>query len=497
MPATEHLLLAASVLLLVSVIASKTSGRLGVPALLLFLVIGMVAGSEGPGGIAFDDPHLAQTLGVLALALILFAGGADTDWKAVRPALWDALSLATVGVVLTAAALAAALALLLGYSFLKAFLLGAIVSSTDAAAVFAVLRARNVALRGRLKPLLELESGSNDPMAVFLTIAAMRLLMEPTVNLGAIALGFVVQMVLGAAAGYAIGRAMVWLANRIRLEYEGLYPVLTLALVLFIYGATTTIGGNGFLAVYVAGLVAGNSHFIHKRSVVRFHDGLAWLMQIIMFLALGLLVFPSRLLPVVAPGLVIAAVLIFVARPLAVLVVLLPSKMSLAEKLMVAWVGLRGAVPIVLATFPLVAGVPGADDLFNLVFFVVLTSVLLQGTLIPPIARWLGVEVSAAPHPLPADIPVVASANATVREIPIPAGSRTVGKRILELGLPRGTLVALLKRGEHVIVPDGGTVIEEDDVVVLVAEERAHTAIDPLVEGSGPGPPDAPAGRAT
>lgn len=497
MLATEHLLLVASVLLLLSVIASKTSGRLGVPALLLFLVVGMVAGSDGPGGIAFDDPGLAQTLGVIALAFILFAGGADTEWRAVRPALWEALALSTVGVVVTAGTLAAATTLLLGYSFLEAFLLGAIVSSTDAAAVFAVLRARNVGLRGRLKPLLELESGSNDPMAVFLTIAAMRLLMEPAVNVGTIALGFVVQMVLGAVAGYAIGRGTVWIANRIRLEYEGLYPVLTLGLVLFAYGATQTIGGNGFLAVYVAGLVVGNSDFIHKRSVVRFHDGLAWLMQIVMFLALGLLVFPSQLPPVVAPGLVIAALLIFVARPVGVLLVLLPFRMPLADKLMVAWVGLRGAVPIVLATFPLVAGIPGANDLFNLVFFVVLSSVLLQGTFIPNVARWLGVDVPVEQHPLPPHVPVVASANAAVKEIRIPPESRSAGKRILELGLPRGTLVAMLKRGPLVIVPDGGTVIEAGDVVVLVADERVHASVDPLVEGTGPGPSEGPTDRST
>lgn len=483
MAPSEHLLLVASVLLLVSIIASKTSGSLGVPAVVLFLVIGMMAGSEGPGGIAFDDPGFAQTLGVLALALILFAGGADTDWRSVRPAVWQALALSTLGVFATAVTLAALLHVLLQYPFLEALLLGAIVSSTDAAAVFAVLRSKHVGLRGRLKPLLELESGSNDPMAVFLTVAVIRLLMEPALNAGAIAIAFVLQMAVGAAAGYGIGKGMVWVANRVRLEYEGLYPVLTLALVLFTYGATATIGGNGFLAVYLAGLVMGNSDFIHKRSIVRFHDGLAWLMQIVMFLALGLLVFPSRLFTVAASGLVTAALLMFVARPIGVFLALVPSKMPLAEKTMVAWVGLRGAVPIVLATFPLLSGVPGADHLFHVVFFVVLTSVLLQGTSIPAVARWLGVDVAIERRPVPSDVPAVASANARLKEFKIPAGSTTAGKRLIELGLPPGVLVVLLRRGDHVIIPDGGTVIEEGDVVVLVADEWTHAAIQPLVEG--------------
>jgi cell volume regulation protein A len=482
MASPETLLLVAAVLLLLSVIASKTSGRLGVPALLLFLVIGMLAGSEGPGGIEFDDPQLAQSLGVLALALILFAGGVDTDWRSVRPVLWAALSLSTLGVLATAITLAASLHLLLTFPFVEALLLGAIVSSTDAAAVFAVLRSRNVSLRGRLKPLLELESGSNDPMAVFLTLAMIGVLREGTVNTGAIAVGFVAQMLAGAAVGYGMGKGMVWFANRVRLEYEGLYPVLTLALVLFTYGVTAAVGGNGFLAVYIAGLVMGNSDFIHKRSIVRFHDGLAWLMQIVMFLALGLLVFPSQLLPVAVPGLVAAGVLMFGARPVGVFLALLLSRMPRVEKTMVAWVGLRGAVPIVLATFPVLAGVPGAERLFNLVFFVVLTSVLLQGTSIPAVARWLGVDVAAAPPPVPFEVSAVASASARLREMRVPAGSPTAGRRVLDLRLPPGALVVLLKRGDHVIIPDGGTAIEAGDVVVVLADERAHATIQSQVE---------------
>lgn len=480
----ETLLLVASGLLVLGVIASKTSGRLGVPALLLFVLIGMLAGSEGPGGIAFDDPWLAQSLGVVALAFILFAGGVDTEWGAVRPVLGPGLALATLGVVLTAGVLGGVVHAVLDVPVPHALLLGAIVSSTDAAAVFAVLRSRNVSLRGGLKPLLELESGSNDPMAVFLTLAGIRLLMEPGTGVGDVALGFALQMSLGAAAGHLMGRLTVALVNRIRLEYEGLYPVLTLSLVLLTYAGTTALGGNGFLAVYAAGLVVGNASLVHKRSLTRFHDGLAWLMQIAMFLTLGLLVYPSRLAAVVGAGVVTAAVLMLVARPLAVFLTLLPVRMDGREKVMVAWVGLRGAVPIVLATFPLLAGVDGAPRLFDLVFFVVLASVLLQGTSIPFVARWLGVDAPLPPRPVAVreEPHLAGDAAGRLQEIHVGTGSSAAGRRIMELGLPANVLIVLLKRGNEVLIPDGGTVVEAGDELVILADERALPAVRKIVE---------------
>ncbi len=282
MPPIEYILLGVAVLLLLSVIASQATGRLGVPALLLFLVIGMLAGSDGPGGIYFDDPWLAQSLGVAALAFILFSGGLDTRWEDVRPVLWKGVALSTLGVFITAILVGWFATTALDFSWLEGLLLGAVVSSTDAAAVFSVLRSRNVSLKGQLKPLLELESGSNDPMAVYLTIGFIQLLSQPAASMMDLIPLFLQQMTLGAAFGYGIGKAMVWIVNRVRLEYEGLYPVLTVSLVLLDYGATSALGGNGFLAVYLAGLVMGPSDFIHKRSLMRFHDGLAWLMQIAM-----------------------------------------------------------------------------------------------------------------------------------------------------------------------------------------------------------------------
>jgi cell volume regulation protein A len=468
----ESTLLVAAVLLILGVIASKASGRLGVPALLFFLVLGMLAGSEGPGGIYFDDAALAQSIGVVALAIILFAGGLDTNWATVRPVLYEGVALSTVGVLLTAVLIGQFATLFLDVSLLEGLLLGAIVSSTDAAAVFAVLRSRRVSLKGSTKALLELESGSNDPMAVFLTLAFTQLIVEPQASAGGQAGSFVLQMSLGAGFGFAFGRIMVWTTNRLQLEYEGLYPVLSLAMVLLCYAATAVAGGNGFLAVYVAGLTMGNHSFIHRNSLVRFHDGLAWLMQIAMFITLGLLVFPSRLLRVAGPGLLIVAFLMFVARPVSVILALLWGKFTWKETIMIGWVGLRGAVPIVLATFPLLARVPGADIIFDIVFFVVFASVAIQGPSIAWLARHLGLD---APFPLrrryPIEFEQTEGVDTDLVEFIIPFSAAVAGRQIVEVPLPPGALIILICREEEFIVPHGSTVLEPGDVVLTLVNQ--------------------------
>lgn len=474
MIAIESLLMGAAVLLLVSVISSKATGKLGVPALLVFVAIGMLAGSEGPGGIYFDDAWTAQLLGVIALVLILFAGGLDTQWSSVRPMLLPGLALSTIGVLLTALFVGCFAVVVLGFSLLEGMLLGAIVSSTDAAAVFAVLRSRNVSLRGQLAPLLELESGSNDPMAVFLTIGLVRLLTSPSESFADLVPFFFQNMLLGGVIGFAMGKALKHIVNRIRLEYAGLYPVLTLSLVFLTYGLSTALGGNGFLSVYGAGLLMGNTNFVHKTSLVRFHDGLAWLMQITMFLTLGLLVFPSRLLPVALTGLLVSLFLIFAGRPLAVFLTLAPTAMDIRDKALVAWVGLRGAVPIVLATFPLLAGVPNSEMIFDVVFFTVLTSVALQGTSIVSVAKLL--KVDAPRHRkrrYPIEFEPMEDVDTDLVEFIIPPNAVVAGKRIVDVGLPPGSLITLLSRNEQFLVPDGGTVLQENDVV-LVLVTNAH-----------------------
>ncbi|VCU53079.1 K(+)/H(+) antiporter NhaP [Thermus thermophilus] len=387
----DIVLFGSSVLLLLSILLNRVSERFGIPPLLLFLVLGMLAGSDGPGGIYFDDTRLAQGLGVMALAFILFAGGLDTVWSQIRPVFWPGLVLATLGVILTAWLVGIFASLVLGFPPPLGFLLGAIVSSTDAAAVFSVLRARGVRLRERLKALLELESGTNDPMAVLLTVGL------TAFHLGAGQPGDLVwigvkQLGLGLALGYLLGRATAWAWNRFGFQYRGLRLLLSFALVLFTYGFTAVLGGSGFAAVYLAGLVVGSVSLKHKDELLLFHDGVAWIMQTVMFLVLGLLVFPSQLPGVVLQGTLVALFLMFVARPLAVALCLLPFRWSWREVLLVGWVGLRGAVPIVLATYPLLAGVPGANTLFNLVFFVVLLSVALQGPTLGLLAHWLGLE---------------------------------------------------------------------------------------------------------
>ncbi|MCZ7539229.1 MAG: potassium/proton antiporter [Anaerolineae bacterium] len=485
--AVEYILVYAAFVLLVSILASKISARLGVPALLLFLAIGMLTGSEGPGGIYFNDPWLAQFLGVTSLAFILFSGGLETDLEEVRPVMVIGMVLATAGVLVSALLVAGFTLLVLDFSLKEALLLGAIVSSTDAAAVFAVLRSKSLGLRGSLRPLLEFESGSNDPMAVFLTLGMIRLVQDPASSVPDLVLMFVQQMALGVLFGIGIGRGTTFVLNRIRLEYDGLYSVTTMALVLLTYGATTALGGNGFLAVYLAGLVAGNRSFIHKRSLTEFHSGLAWLMQIVMFLTLGLLVFPSQVMPIAPQALLISAALILVARPLAVFATLAWNKqLSLNERLFVSWVGLRGAAPIMLATFPLLAGVERSNAIFNLVFFIVLTSALAQGTTLPYVARLLRVDAPIDTRPkYPIAFEPTGPIQSELLELTIQSGSKAAHKRILDLeDLPETALIVLIRRGVEFVVPRGSTMLEEGDSLLVLAEPADLSRLQALVRAA-------------
>ena len=402
MPASiDVIFIVFSTLVILSILTIKLSNRFGIPSLVLFLAIGMLAGSDGLGVISFDNPSLVRSLGITALVLILFSGGLDTEWSAIRPIVWQGVSLSTIGVLITALLIGMFVAWVQGFSFLEGLLLGAIVSSTDAAAVFMVLRARRTKIPRRLIQLLEFESGSNDPMAVVLTIALSRLLTEPSTSFGERVLFFVMQMGVGTVIGIAMGEIMRRSFNALDLELEGIYPVLSVALALLTYGLTDYLDGSGFLAVYLAGLVMARKPFTHQQSVLRFHDGLAWLMQVTMFLALGLQVFPARLVPVAGVGILVSLFLIFIARPASVHAALAFSPMSFREQTLVAWAGLRGAVPIILATFPLVAGLEKADMIFHLVFFIALTSVVMQGTAIPLLTRMLKIGSPQHNPPIP------------------------------------------------------------------------------------------------
>jgi len=474
----EYVLLIGAVLIIVSIGIARLSENLGVPALLLFLGVGMLAGSEGPGGIYFDDAHLSRSVGVIALVFILFAGGLDTKWTEVKPVFRQATILATLGVLLTAVTVGLFAFSVLKFSLFTGLLLGAVVSSTDAAAVFSVLRSKNVSLRGRLKPLLELESGSNDPMAVLLTIGIIQIITNPETSLGSIALLFVVQMGLGIIFGLGFGKAMVFSLNRLTSYYEGVYPVFTLAFAAMAYAATAAVGGSGFLAVYLMGIYAANSEFVQKKSMLRFFDGLAWLSQIAMFVTLGLLVFPSRIIPIIWTGLMCSAFLMFVARPFSVFLSLLFERMGWREKTLVSWVGLRGSVPIVLATFPLLAGVADAEAIFNIVFFIVLTSALFQGWSIPVVARLLRLDAPIQQRrQYPIEYAPMPGVDTQLVEFIIPYSSAIAGKRVVELGLPRDSLIVLVNRDENFFVPSGGTILDGGDVVLVLVNQNNLTGV--------------------
>jgi len=474
----EITLLWVSLLILISIFSSKLSDKFAVPALLLFLVIGMLAGSEGPGKIYFDDLSLAKTIGTVALIFIIFSGGIDTNWKDIRPVVLPGFLLATAGVFLTALVVGSFAVFILKFSLLEGLLLGSIVSSTDAAAVFSILRSRHISLKSPLKPLLELESGSNDPMAVFLTLSFVSMLTTNNMSTASLVPRFVLDMGGGALVGYAMAKMSVGLISRIKLEYDGLYPVLTVSLVLLAYSIASILKCNGFLAVYLAGLVIGKHEFLNKKMIMRFHDGLAWLMQIVMFLTLGLLVFPSHLFAVMGSALMLAIVLMVFARPVSVLLCLLPFRMNFGKKAMVAWVGLRGAVPIVLATFPLLAGIPQADTIFNVVFFVVLTSVLIQGTSIPFVSRILNVSAPLANRRhYPIEFEKMEGIDAELTDLIVPYASVAVGKRLMDLNIPQKCLIVLISRGDKYVIPAGQTVIEGGDVLLVLANEKDLAAL--------------------
>ncbi len=479
----EITFLVIAILLVLSVVASKFSDRFGVPSLLLFLILGMLAGSEGVGGIYFDDPFLAQGIGLFALAVILFSGGLDTDWKSIRFVMKEAVTLATAGVLLTAFILGYAAHLILGIPLLEGMLLGAITSSTDAAAVFALLRAQGVNLKGKLAPALEFESGSNDPMAVFLTIGLIQLILTPGQPVYNLLLLFFQQMIIGALMGIIFGQVLLYLINRLRLGYEGLYPVMTLGIVLLTFAVTTLITGSGFLAVYLVGLTLSRTEFLHKRSLIRFNDGLTWLLQIIMFLTLGLLVFPSRLLLVIIPGMILSLTLILVARPISVWLCLFPFRFSAREKTFISWVGLRGAVPIILATYPRLAGLDESGIIFNVIFFVVLTSVLIQGTSIVPVAKWLKVNETAPSAPnYPLVFNQVKGWPGVLREMVVNGESPVVGKAIFEIRLPQEYLVVLIFRSGQFLIPNGSIILQENDRVLGLASPETHEEVACMFE---------------
>jgi len=486
------LLVAASILLV------TVSARIGAPLLLVFLGIGMLAGEDGIGGIRFDDFRLTYLVGSVALAIILFDGGLRTPRSAFRIALAPAFSLATVGVLLTAAIIGVVASLVLGMGWLPGLLVGATIASTDAAAVFLLLHARGTELSKRVSATLEIESGINDPMAIFLTITCIELIAAQGTGLDAahIAESFIVQMFGGAAIGVIGGYFLLWLVNRVDIA-AGLYPILAAAVALTVFAGAQLVDASGFLAIYLAGLVLGNNRHRAQQVISRFHDGLAWLAQISMFLLLGLLVTPSSLLANWKAELVIAIALILVARPAAVFAGLAPFRFGWRERSFIAWVGLRGAVPIFLASIPVMAGVPEGMTIFNVAFVVVIASLLLQGWTVAPAARFLGIELPPSPEaPERHGIDLPLSADREAASWSVAPGSPALAQRFDELHLPRRTRIIAVIRGGAVMNRATLERLAPDDLVIALAPPQHVIALDRLFAtpkrraapgGGGPG----------
>lgn len=468
----DNILLIGSVLIIVSIFASK-SNQFGIPSLLLFLFVGILAGSEGIGQIKFEDTHLSKFIGSIAMVLILFSGGLDTRFSDIKSIWHRGILLSTIGVAGTAIIIGVFVHLITEFSWPECFLLGSIISSTDASTVFSVLRSKHSGLKGRIRPLLEFESGSNDPMAFFLTILFISIITNTSGEISWIkALTmFLQQFTIGALVGVCIGFAILRIINKIDLDFDGLYSVLMIALAMFTYAITAFFRGNGFLAVYLAAIVIGNNDFIHKRSLTKHFDGQAWLMQIIMFITLGLLVVPSHVVKLAGVSIAIFAFLIVVARPLIVFLLLIKSRFNIKSQIFISWVGLKGAVPIVLAIYAIDANIENSWQIFNIVSLISIMSVALQGTTIPYFSKLLRLSVPVnVRKKSKLDVELANHVRSINLEVEITENSFCNGKSVVEIGIPQGLILNLIERDGHFITPDGKTKFEVGDKVSVIAD---------------------------
>jgi potassium/hydrogen antiporter len=482
-----ELIFVAGALLAVGIAAAKVADRVRVPGLLLFVGLGMLVGSEGPGGVDFDNAELTRTLGTIGLVLILFEGGLSAGWREIRPVIGTAISLALIGTAVTAAIAGFAASWLLGLGTLESLLIGSAVAATDSAAIFAVLRGST--LRRRLARSLEGESGMNDPVALLLVTGFIDWIQEPGYGAEDMILNLVVKLAIGAVLGIVIGFGARWAVRNVDLPTPGLYPVASMATAAVSYGLAELAHGSGFLAVYLTAVILGTGIVPAKRTMLSFHQGLSWVSQIALFFLLGLLVFPSELGEVALDGLLLATVLMFVARPVAAFLASLASPFSLPERVMLGWAGLRGAIPIWLATFPVIAGVGAADELFDIVFFVVVASTLVQGASFEALAERLGVTTTepALPRSL-VETGMVRELGGEVIAYGVREDDAVVGRRVKELGLPREALVNVIVREGNAIPPRGSTAIEAGDELHILVRREAHEEVEQLSERWRRGP---------
>lgn len=475
----ENIFFMGSVLIFASIIISRWGYRFGVPTLLLFLFTGMLFGSDGLG-LEFYSHEDAQLIGMLSLSVILFSGGMDTKFRDIQPVIGQGLMLSTVGVMLTSGITGLLVFYLsqwtrldIGLSLPISMLLAATVSSTDSASVFNLLRSQGIGLKHNLRPILELESGSNDPVAYVLTIAFVEAIASSGDMTGLdLATKIVDQLAVGGVVGYLLGRALVWIVNHINMPNASLYPVLVLSMILIMFTLTDLLQGNGYLAVYVAGLVAGNSRMSYRRETTTFMQGITWLLQIVMFLTLGLLVNPSDLLNVWHVAIAIGLFMMFVSRPIAVFLCLQPFHVPAKAKLFLSWVGLRGAVPIIFATYPVIAGIEDADFLFNVVFVITLLSLSLQGTTITTAARWLGLTTEEPKTGNDFGIELPDELESQLSERVLVEADFAQGNRLADMNFPKGMLVMMVKRGHSFIVPNGQLELQPGDILLTIARQQ-------------------------
>lgn len=474
-----NILLIGSILLFVSIVAGKTGYRFGVPALLLFLIVGMLFGSDGLG-LQFYNTEIAQFIGMVSLSVILFSGGMDTKLSDVKPIWRPGIVLSTLGVLFTACLTGTFIWWLSGMDWVNlpltlvtSLLLAATMSSTDSASVFAILRSQKMNLKHNLRPMLELESGSNDPMAYMLTMVLIQLVGADGVSGSSVLFSFVVQFVVGAGAGYLLGRLAILIINKLDVDNQSLYPILLLSFVFFTFAVTDLLNGNGYLAVYICGIMVGNHRIMYRREIATFMNGLTWLFQIIMFLMLGLLVNPHEMFGVAGVALLVAVFMIVVGRPLSVFLCLLPfPNITFRSRLFVSWVGLRGAVPIIFATYPVVERIEGSEFIFNIVFFITIVSLVIQGTTVSGVARLLKLSVPMPKEGNDFGVELPEELDSDLRDMTVTPEMLNEADTLQGMNLPKGTLVMMVKRGERILVPNGTLKLEAGDKLLLISEKK-------------------------
>lgn len=476
----ENILLIGAILIFCAIMISKTGYRFGIPTLLLFLLVGMGFGTDGLG-LEFNSAKDAQFIGMIALSIILFTGGMDTKLRDIKPVMAQGMILSTVGVLLTTLLTGGFIFWLSGFSsmniampILTSLLLAATMSSTDSASVFNLLRSQRMNLKENLKPMLELESGSNDPMAYMLTIALIQVIASDSgFDLGLLVKDLLVQFFVGGVMGYAFGRLVVWLINKVNLSNSSLYPILLLSLVFITFTITDLLHGNGYLAVYILGVIVGNARLVFRKEINTFMNGLTWFSQIVMFLSLGLLVNPHEMLGVSVSAMLIGLFMIFVARPLTVMLCLLPFRqMTFKAKCFVSWVGLRGAVPIIFATYPVVSEIPGSQVIFNIVFFITLLSLIFQGMTIAPVAKWLSLDLPEEKEGNEFGVEIPEEIDSQLTDVTLTPEMLEDGNRLMDMNIAPGTLVMLVKRGSEFMIPNGRMELKVGDKLLYISENK-------------------------